>query len=116
MDATDFDGDGDTDEGLAGEIETLHETLYAAIQAYGADVAGTPIEYNSHRYPYWFTADGERYASWTPRLLQAAYNYQYGAKDPGGFAHNGKYVIQVLYDSLADIGGDTTGMTRPAGQ
>jgi hypothetical protein len=28
-------------------------------------------------------------------------------------AHNGKYIIQVLYDSLEDIGGDTPGMVRP---
>jgi hypothetical protein len=113
MDTTDFDGDGDTAEGLAGEVETLHEALYAALQAYATDVIGTPIEYNAHAYPYWFTTDGERYGTWTPRLLQAAYNYQYVAKDPGSFAHNGKYVIQVLFDSLADVGGDTTGMVRP---
>ncbi len=55
---------------------------------------------------------GNRYATWTPRLLQAAYNYQYVAKDPGGFAHNAKYILQVLYDSLNDIG-DASGMTRP---
>jgi hypothetical protein len=113
IDATDFDGDGDTEEGLAGEVETIHEALYAAIQAYAADTVGTPIEYDAHSYPYWFTEDGERYATWTPRLLQAAYNYQYGAKDPGAFAHNGKYIIQILSDSLSDIGGDTAGMTRP---
>jgi hypothetical protein len=114
IDGTDFDGDGDTDEGIAGEVETMHEALYAAIQAYAADTIGTPIAYDSHAYPYWFTEDGERYATWTPRLLQAAYNYQYGAKDPGAFAHNPKYILQVLYDSLADVGGDTAGMTRPA--
>ena len=116
MSDVDFDGDGDTKEGIAGEITTLHEALYAAIQAYGTETAGTTIEYNAHAYPYWFTADGERYASWTPRLLQAAYNYQYVAKDPGVFAHNGKYIIQVLYDSIESIGGDVTGMTRPVGE
>ena len=113
MDTTDFDGDGDTEEGIAGEVETLHEALYVAIQAYASDTVGTPIKYNSHAYPYWFTEDDERYGTWTPRLLQAAYNYQYAAKDPGGFAHNGKYVIQLLYDSIADAGGDTAGMVRP---
>jgi hypothetical protein len=113
IDATDFDGDGDTGEGIAGEIETIHEALYAAIQAYAADTVGTPIVYDSHAYPYWFTEDGERYGTWSPRLLRAAYNYQYGAKDPGAFAYNGKYIIQVLYDSLDDIGGDVSGMTRP---
>jgi hypothetical protein len=113
MDATDFDGDGDTTEGIAGEVETVYEALYAAIQTYAADTVGTPIEYNPLSYPYWFTADGERYSTWTPRLLQATYNYQYVTKDPGAFAHNGKYTLQVLYDSLADVGGDTTGMVRP---
>ena len=113
MDATDFDGDGDTTEGIAGEIATLHETLYTAIQTYAADTIGTGIEYNAHAYPYWFTVDGEQYGTWSPRLLQAAYNYQYVAKDPGGFAHNGKYIIQILYDSIADAGGSTAGMTRP---
>jgi hypothetical protein len=85
-----------------------------------------PIIYDSHSYPYFFVDTdgkgevdageanyGNRYNAWTPRLLRAAYNYQYAHKDPGGFAHNGKYVIQVLYDSLEDIGADTSDMTRP---
>jgi hypothetical protein len=110
---TDFDGDGDTDEGIAGEIETMNEALYAALQAYAADTAGTPIEYNPGQYPYFFDDAGERYASWTPRLLKAAYNYQYAQKDPGAFAHNAPYVLQVLYDSIEDVGGDVEGMTRP---
>jgi hypothetical protein len=112
MGAPDYDGDG-ADEGVAGEVETIHEALYAAIQTYAAETVGTPIEYNAHAYPYWFDADGERYVTWTPRLLRAAYNYQYAAKDPGAYAHNGEYIIQVLYDSLADVGGDTSAMTRP---
>ncbi len=113
MSTTDFDGDGDTKEGIAGEIATLREALYAAIQKYATDVVGTAIVYNAQSYPYWFTEAEEAYATWTPRLLEAAYNYQYVTKDPGAFAHNGKYIIQVLYDSLEDIGGDTTGMVRP---
>jgi hypothetical protein len=117
---TDFDGDGDAEEGLAEEIETLHEALYAAMQTYATDVAGTGIVYDSHRYPYFFTDAGERYATWTPRLLRAAYNYQYVAKDPGAFAHNGKYIIQALYDSLTDLGSavtvDMAGMVRPAAE
>jgi hypothetical protein len=110
----DFDGDGDTAEGMAQEVETMREALYAAMQAYAASTAGTAgIVYDSHSYPYFFTEDQERYASWTPRLLKAAYNYQYSTKDPGAFTHNGQYIIQILYDSLEDIGGDTSGMTRP---
>ena len=42
-----------------------------------------------------------------------AYNFQYAMKDPGAFAHNPKYVLQILYDSLADLGGDVEGRIRP---
>jgi hypothetical protein len=111
---TDWDGDGDTDEGVAGEIETMRELLYEAIQEYAAEVAETdPIVYNAARYPYWFTDEEEGYGTWTPRLLQAAYNYQYATKDPGVYAHNGKYILQVLYDALEDMGVDVSGMVRP---
>ncbi len=122
----DYDGDGDTTEGIAGEIATYAEKLYAAIQDYAANVVGTPIVYNALSYPYFFTdanangeadADEEAYSQWTPTLLKAAYNYQYVQKDPGAFAHNAKYVIQFLYDSLASLGTqvavDQTGMVRP---
>ncbi len=127
MTKTDFDGDGDTEEGIAGEIETMREALYAAIQDYAAGQTGTAdIVYESHSHPYFFidtNGNGEpdpdeatssnRYNTWTPRLLRAAYNYQYSTKDPGAFAHNGQYIIQVLYDSLEDIGQDVGDMTRP---
>jgi hypothetical protein len=130
MSFTDFDGDGDSEEGMAGEIAGLHAALLTAIQGYAADIAGTPITYESLTYPYFFIdtnanglADGDeatypnRYASWTPRLLKAAYNYQYAAKDPGAYAHNGKYIVQALYDSLESLGQETAvdmeGMVRP---
>ncbi len=123
----DFDGDGNEAEGIYGEIDTLKAALLAAIQDYTAATDGVdPVIYSSAAYPYFFIdsdGDGEpddeeaafdnRYVTWTPRLLRAAYNYQYASKDPGGFAHNPAYVLQLLYDSLADIGGDTSGMTRP---
>jgi hypothetical protein len=119
LDKTDFDGDGDTDEGLYYEIETLKEKLYEAMQTYAIN-AGTPIAYDSHSYPYFFVADNEgnstgtRYRAFTPRLLKAAYNYQYSMKDPGSFAHNAKYMIQVLHDSIADIG-NASSLARPEG-
>lgn len=118
-DPVDYDGDGDIEEPIAAEIESLHTALLAVIQAYAADTIGTPIIYDSHSYPYWFVDgngngaadEGEvsgdtRYASWTPALLRAAYNYQYAAKDPGAFAHNPRYIIQVLYDSIESLGGE----------
>jgi len=123
----DFDGDGDTTEGLAEEVATLREALYAAIQAYAAETTETEaVIYDAHTYPYFFidtNGNGEtdpdevafpnQYNTWTPRLLKAAYNYQYSTKDPGAFAHNGPYILQILYDSLDDIGADTSSMTRP---
>ena len=123
----DYDGDGDVEEGISGEIDTMREALYAAILAYASSTPGVdPIVYESHSYPYFFidtNGDGEatpdeanfgnRYATWTPALLRAAYNYQYAAKDPGAYAHNAPYVIQVLYDSINAMGGDVSAMTRP---
>lgn len=122
----DYDGDGDAEEGLAEEIDTMIEKLYAAIQAYAADRLDAPIVYDSHSYPYFFADTngngepdpdeanyGNRYQSWSPRLLEAAYNYQYASKDPGAFAHNGVYVLQLLYDSIQDLGGDLAGAVRP---
>ena len=114
MSDVDFDGDGDAAEGLYGEIATLKDALYAAMQAYSASTAGVDgIVYDSHSYPYYFTDAGERYATWTPSLLKAAYNYQYASKDPGGFAHNGEYFVQLLIDSIQAVGGSTAGFTRP---
>ena len=127
VDSTDFDGDGDATEGIAGEIATMSDTLYAAIQAYAGATEGVEdIVYDSHAYPYFFTdlnADGvstpdeanygNKFATFTPNLLRATYIYQYAQKDPGGFAHNGDYVMQMLYDAIEDLGGDVTVMTRP---
>ncbi len=123
----DYDGNGDVAEGIDAEIATLHEALYAALQDYASSTASSGIAYESHSYPYFFNdtngngvADPDEvdrangFAAWTPRLLQAAYNYQYVAKDPGAFAHNPGYVIQVMYDSINDLGGDVSGLTRPA--
>jgi hypothetical protein len=123
---TDFDGDGNATEGIAFEIEHIHADLYAAIQNYAKNVVGRPIVFDPTTHPYFFTdtnsnglvdpdevTSENQYSSWTPRLLRAAYNYNYVAHDPGAFAHNSTYIIQVLYDSLVDIRGDVSGMTRP---
>ncbi len=123
----DYDGDGDVMEGIAGELATFYDAVYAEIQNYAREVLGTPIVYDALSYPYFFIdtngngeADGDEvtrtngYATWTPRLVRATYNYQYVTKDPGGFTHNGRYLIQVLYDTLEDLGADVSGMIRPA--
>jgi len=121
---SDYDGDGDLDEGGFYEMVGLGEALYTAIQAYPATISEPAICYHASNYPYWFidtdangTCEdseanyGNKYASWTARLLRAAYNYQVALKDPGGFAHNAKYMIQLLFDSLTDI---NSALTVPA--
>jgi len=125
MSDVDFDGDGDVAEGIYGEVETMAAALYDAMKAYSAEI-GFPVVYESHSYPYFFAdtnGDGEatpdeanygnQFRSWTPNLLEAAYNYQYALKDPGGFAHNASYMLQLLYDSIEAVGGDVSAMTRP---
>lgn len=126
VDSTDYDGDGDINEGIAGEIETMHQALYAAIQDYARDVAGKAIVFDPNSHPYFFidddddgevdpqeVVDDNRYNAWTPRLLRAAYNLNYVSHDPGAYAHNSDYVLQAMYDSLVDIGGNMEGMARP---
>jgi hypothetical protein len=124
-DTTDWDGDGNVTEGMAGEVQTLSEALYAQIQTYAAEKSQS-ILYDAASYPYFFldadkdgkpdTKDGSPVAyngNWTPKLVRAAYNYQYVNKDPGAFVHNPKYVIQFLIDSIQDLGGDVSKYTRP---
>ena len=108
----DYDGDGDVTEGIAGEIQTLSDALYAEIQTYAAANGGA-LEYKGDAYPYFYGADGKSYATWTPKLVKAAFNYQYSQKDPGAFVHNPKYVMQFLIDSIEDLGGDISTYTRP---
>jgi hypothetical protein len=112
----DADGDGDVREGVAAEVTALHAALGRAIAAYAARVSEKPIVYAPAAYRYFFadlngngTADADeaiypnRYQAWTPRLLKAAYNYQFVAKDPGIYAHNPSYAMQLMIDSLDDL-------------
>ncbi len=111
----DYDGDGDVTEGVAFEVAGLQETLYSSIQAYAKEVAGLGIVYDAATNPYWFAdADGDgaidqvdgknvNYNAFTARLMKATYNYQVSVKDPGAFAHGGKYVMELLYDSIEDL-------------
>jgi hypothetical protein len=122
-DPVDYDGDGDLTEPVYDEIVSYQEALMAAMSAYAVNTTGTAIVFDAGAYPYWFAdnnangvndeGDG-RFASWTPRLLRAAYNYTWSVKDPGMFAHNPDYILQLLFDSTMDIGGEdaVAGFTR----
>ena len=113
---TDFDGDGNTAEGIAYEIRALQKGLYDAIISYATSVAGQGMVYDQKTYPYFFADsngngkldDGEAvaansYKHWTPRLIKAAYNFQYMVNEPGNFVHNPYYSLQLLYDSMNDL-------------
>jgi len=129
-DKVDLDGTGNMKEGVAQEIDNLRAKLLTAIQEYAKKVAGKPIVYSAPDYPYFFVdtngdgkVDGKeaffpnQYKNWTPRLLKAAYNYQFVTKDPGAYAHNPTYVAELLHDSIADLGTrvtvDLKNATRP---
>jgi hypothetical protein len=106
----DYDSDGDISEGIAGEIETMEEILLRVINRYVEDTEGVePIVINRR-----FTnEEGDSYTTWTPRLLRAAFNYQYSILDVGGYAHHPHYTLQLLYDSIEDLGGSLSGLIRP---
>jgi hypothetical protein len=121
---TDYDGDGDREEGVYYEVAGMRERLFATIQQYTEDKGFGSVCYDPVAYPYWFIdtdADGacspteavieNKYASWTPRLVRAAYNFQVATKDPGAFAHNAKYTIQLLHDATMDL---NDALTAPA--
>lgn len=121
----DYNGNGDVTEGIRSEYRSLRDALYTQLQTYAKATVGTGITYNTDAYPYWFVdADGDDkadekdgspigYTTWTPRLLKAAYNFNFMRKNPGAGVHNAKYAIQILIDSVEDLGGDVSMYTRP---
>jgi hypothetical protein len=129
----DYDGDGNITEGMYYEIEHLKGYLMDAMQAYARTVIKVPIAYDPLTYPYYFidlnnngqvdpneANSSNGYNKFTARLLRAAYNYQVSVKDPCGYVHNGKYIIELIYDSIEDLNtmlgasGGTAAIRRPA--
>ena len=114
MDKIDYDGNGKA-EGIYFEIRGLQEVLHRAVNSYSKELIGVAMGW-ADSFPYFFIdtdADGtiqseeasfpNAYRSFTPRLMRAAFNYQFSKKDPGNYVHNGQYVIQLLHDSIADL-------------
>ncbi len=110
---TDYDGDGDIYEGMYYEVQHVMDKTLDTIYRYARTILNRPIVYNGGANPYWFfdtNANGvpdanetTSYNAFSIRLLKAAYNYQVAMKDPCQYAHNGKYIIELLYDSIEDL-------------
>lgn len=110
-----YDGSGDLEKGIRSDIAANAERLRGLLLEYAGSVAGTPMLYDGHQHPYFFTdANGDgridaaegrpvAYDAWTPRLLKAAYNWKFVTADPGAFAHNPHYALELLYDSIEDL-------------
>jgi hypothetical protein len=77
--------------------------LHNAIEAYDSpDDADTManIDYSS-RYPYFGTTDPTQ--QWDAPLAKATFNWQFIYKEPGAYAHNPDYALQLLWDSYEDL-------------
>jgi hypothetical protein len=93
----DYDGDGNATEGMYAEVEGLKTLLYNAVTAAGIVDVG--------HYPYYSNIT-------THAQLKAVYNMHFVNEDPGGYAHNAAYTIELLYDSLKAMGADVSALTR----
>lgn len=112
-----YDGSGDTSQGIRADIRANADLLMEMLEAYAEDVAAAPFVYDAGRHPYFFTdangdgvadqndGDAVPYNAWTPRSLRAAYNWKLVTADPGSFAHNPPYILELLYDTIEDLGG-----------
>lgn len=112
-----YDGSGDLSKGISADIAANAGVLKQMLADYAAAVAGTSMVYDGHRYPYFFAdanGDGRAdmagdtpvpYNAWTPRLLKAAYNWKFVTADPGAYAHNPHYTLELLHDSIEDLAG-----------
>lgn len=114
VDGVDYDADGHI-EGIYYEIEGVRGQLNQVMQIYAAEIIGQGIGWVD-QYPYLFKdndLDGtiseeemdfsNAYTQFTPRLMRTAYNLQFSIKDPAGYVHNGKYILQLLIDSIEDL-------------
>jgi len=57
------------------------------------------INYSSG-YPYFGTNSAQ---AWDGVVAKAVFNWQFIFEDPGAYAHNPKYAIQLLRDSYNDL-------------
>ncbi|UCF89434.1 MAG: hypothetical protein JSV70_04150, partial [bacterium] len=99
----DWDGNGGTVSAKDEVAYLLTVLLHNAIEAYDSpDDADTlaNIEHSSG-YPYFGTTGPTQ--QWDGVVAKAAFNWQFIYKDPGAYAHNPKYAVQLLRDSYNDL-------------
>jgi len=122
---TDYDGNGDASGPLKAEVDGIAVLLMAQMQQAAAN-AGHPLVYDGNGYPYFYydnngngTLDvdeavfANRYGHWTAALVKAAHNYRQSQAERGAWAHNTEYIVQLLIDSIEDLGGDVGALNRP---
>jgi len=80
----------------------------------GTETRGAPFMYkDTDNNGVCGATETTKYSNFTTVTIKAALNINLCTLDPGSWAHNFTYCGQILYDALVDLGGDTTGMTRP---
>lgn len=107
---------GGRPEARASSVAKSKADLYAGIQQYARTVGGMSIAFSPAAFPYWYAdtngngkVDPEElkpsngYKAYTPRLVQATYNYTFLLRDPGAGYHNGRYAQQLAYDTLESL-------------
>jgi hypothetical protein len=97
----DVDGDGVV-ESIKAELDGVAAQVYANLQDYAVQVIGTSITYTEN-YPYFMNAQGTAMKRWTPRMMRAAVNLKWFHTESGAWAHNPRYMLEVLFDSAADL-------------
>jgi hypothetical protein len=116
---SDWDGNGGTVSAKAEVAYLLTVLLHDAIEVYDSNNDATPDVYHFEDYPYFqlFHLDEEgepidanndtipdySTQTWKPASAKAAFNWQFIYKDPGAYAHNPKYAVQLLRDSYNDL-------------
>jgi hypothetical protein len=97
------------------DVDYMLTTLITAIEAYDSpsDADTAPNIYYSSRYPYFGTAGPAQ--EWDAPLAKATFNWQFIYKDPGAYAHNPDYALQLLWDSYEDLYNNDNSITPVPG-
>ncbi|HUJ26325.1 MAG TPA: hypothetical protein VLW85_09920, partial [Myxococcales bacterium] len=80
--------------GTGGQYYFKDNGLGGGIAGDGICQPGEIVSTNAYgTAPGWFT----------PRLLRSSYEYQYYVKEPAAWAHNPRYIIELLYDATREL-------------